>query len=345
MRRSSSRTTVSLFAAGALLSSAGMLEAQSLGGISRCPAAAQIAAAATHAALQNNTGLNARQSSAVVTTVVRQASQSAPYAAADICTASMQVIHQVVLASASRGNTPQGNLTHNQVAELPPEAAITTADGYRKMTKAVVQGAIDGCVSSGLGAEGLQQLITAVANSMVKDAASQAAVTAVATKNGTADPTHGLPMDTVAEGTTVTKALVGTIVQVALDNGFSAKEVTAAVNRSASAAITTAQNIGSTMQNELAGSAAAGVASQVANEVATSAAKAVATAIAADIQSHVDTKTLSTAATDPTDNTPTTTQNQNQNVNTPTTTPGDQSRVTIPRIIPTPTPASGGGFK
>jgi len=322
-----------------------MLQAQELGGVSSCPAAAEIASAATSAALQNNTGLNARQASAVVTTVVRQASQSAPYAAADICTASMQAIHQAVIASASQGNTPQGNLTHNQVAELPPEAAITTADGYRKMTKAVVQGAIDGCVSSGLGAEGLQQLIAAVVNSMVKDAALQAASSAGATRNGTADPTHGLPVDTVVEGVAVTKALVGTVVQVALDNGFTEKEVNTAVDRAALSAITTAQNIGSTLQGELAGGAAAGVASQVANEVSTAAAKAVATAIAADIQSHADTKTLTTAATDPVDNPQTTQQNQNQKVTTPTTTPGDQTPVTIPRIVPTPTPASGGGFR
>jgi len=342
MRRSSSRTTVSLFAAGALISTAGMLQAQSLGGISRCPAAAQIAAAATHAALQNNTGLNARQSSAVVTAVVRQASQSAPYAAASICTASMQVIHQVVLASASQGKTQPGNLTHNQVAELPPEAAITTADGYRKMTKAVVQGAIDGCVSSGLGAEGLQQLITAVTTSMVRDAGSQAAVTAVATQNGTADPTRGLPMDTVAEGQAVTKALVGTIVQVALDNGFSDKEVSTAVNRAASAAAVAAQNVGATLQTDVNGHVAASVASQVANEVASAAAKAVANAIVSDLSTHANTKEMAAAATD---NTQTPTQNQNQNVNTPTTTPGDQSRVTIPRIIPTPTPASAGGIR
>jgi len=297
-----------------------------------------------------------------VTTVVRQATQSAPYAAASICTASMQVIHEVVLASASRGSTPQGNLTHNQVAELPPEAAITTADGYRKMTKAVVQGAVDGCVSSGLGTEGLQQLITAVVNSMVKDAASQAAVSSVASKNGTADPTHGLPMDTVAEGTAVTRALVGTIVQVALDNGFSDKEITAAVNRSASAATTTAQNIGSQLQSEVAGSAAAGIASQVAQEVATSAAKAVATAIASEIQNHVDANELAAGARD---NTQTTTQNQNNNTQTTTSTtvPGDQSSVNTTRIlptptptrtstptptptpVPTPTPASGGGFR
>jgi hypothetical protein len=334
-----------------LLSSSSLIQAQGLGEVSTCTDVPQITAAATTAALQNDTGLTARQASAVVTTVVRQASQSAPYAVASICESAMQAIQHQVLTASSEGKTPPtaSQMTHNEIALLSAEQAATTADGYRKMTKAVVQGAIDGCVSSGLGAEGLQQLITSVANSLVKDAAVQAAMTAIATKNGTADPAHGLPMDTLEEGTAVTRALVGTIVQVALDNGFTDKEVSTAVNRAAASAVSTAQNINTLISDRVASLVANQTAQTVANEtaktIAAETAKTVAAAIAAEIQTRNDTKTLTTAANDAADNTQTPTQNQNQNVNTPTTTPGDQSRVTIPRIIPTPTPASAGGIQ
>ena len=54
------------------------LRAQGLGGVSSCNQAPQITAAATSFAMQGNNGLNSRQASAIVTTIVRQATQAAP---------------------------------------------------------------------------------------------------------------------------------------------------------------------------------------------------------------------------------------------------------------------------
>lgn len=266
------------------------LRAQGLGGVSSCAQAPQITAAAASFALQNNTGLNSRQASAVLTTVVRQASQSAPYLADANCTAAMNSIQKTVLQTASRGQTPQGNLSRDEVATLPPEEAVATPDGYRKMSKAVVQGAIEGAVSSGLNAEGLQKLTAAVTVSIVKDAAAQAAVNAASSQNGTTDPSHGLPMDNVEEAKTVTAALVGTIVQVAVKAGFSEKEVSTAIERAAAQCVAEAQNVGSTIQNGVPGGVAADVASQIAGQVATDVAKQVATAVAGAVQNLVDTK-------------------------------------------------------
>jgi|688.fasta_scaffold23024_11 hypothetical protein len=257
------------------------LRAQGLGGVSRCDQAPQIAASAASFALQNNTGLNSQQASAVVTTVVRQASQSAPYLADAICTAALNSIQQTVLQTASQGQTPQGNLSRNEVATLPPEEAVATPDGYREMSKAVVKGAIEGAVSARMGTEGLQQLIAAVTISIVKDAAMQAS-----SQNGTTDPTHGLPMDNVEEAKAMTTALVATIVQVALRAGFSDKQVSTAIDRAAAQCADAAQNIGSTIQNGAPGSVATEVASQVAGQVA------------AEVQNQVDTK-IQLGAQDP----------------------------------------------
>ncbi len=311
------------------------LRAQGLGGVSTCPSAPQITAAATSFALQGDTGLNSRQASAVVTTVVRQATQAAPYAIAEICTAAMQTVQQTALQTAAQGKTPQGNLSHEEVAQLSPSESVAVDDGYRKMTKAVVQGAIDGGVSAGIGAPELQQLIAAVTTSMVKDAGTQAALTAAASKNGTPDPSKGLPMDTAEEGKTVTAMIVATIAQVAKTAGFSDKEISTAVNRAAAECVNVAQNIDSVIRQ--------GVASEVAGQVA------------AEVVKHDTPSSQQRGNDDGDDAAPT----QNNAPNTLPIAPGQpiipggnaaptvltRDATPTPTPRPTPTPASPGGSR
>lgn len=330
------------------------LRAQGLGGVSTCPSAPQITAAATSFALQGNNGLNARQASAVVTTVVRQATQAAPYAIAEICTAAMQTLQQTVLQTAAQGKTPQGNLSHEEVAQLSPSESVAVDDGYRKMTKAVVQGAIDGGVSAGIGAPELQELIAAVTTSMVKDAGTQAALTAATSKNGTPDPSKGLPMDTVEEGKTVTALIVSTIAQVARTAGFSDKEISTAIDRAAAQAVAAAQNIESVLKqeasrgvaNQVAGQVANEVASQVASQVAAQVAKQVATAVAAEVLKHDTPKSQQGGNDDGDDAAPT--QNQNNAPKTLPNAPGQSINPgvnTPPNVLaPQPTPRRASDF-
>ena len=331
------------------------LRAQGLGGVSTCPSAPQITAAATSFALQGDTGLNSRQASAVVTTVVRQATQAAPYAIAEICTAAMQTVQQTALQTAAQGKTPQGNLSHEEVAQLSPSESVAVDDGYRKMTKAVVQGAIDGGVSAGIGAPELQQLIAAVTTSMVKDAGTQAALTAAASKNGTPDPSKGLPMDTAEEGKTVTAMIVATIAQVAKTAGFSDKEISTAVNRAAAECVNVAQNIDSVIRQGVASEVAGQVAEQVANQVAVEVAKQVATAVAAEVVKHDTPSSQQRGNDDGDDAAPT----QNNAPNTLPIAPGQpiipggnaaptvltRDATPTPTPRPTPTPASPGGSR
>jgi hypothetical protein len=317
------------------------LRAQGLGGVSSCDQAPQITAAATSFALQGDTGLNARQASAVVTTVVRQATQAAPYAMTEICNAAMQTVQQTVLQTAAQGKTPQGNLSHEEVAQLSPAEAVAVSDGYRKMTKAVVQGAIDGGVSAGIDAPELQKLIASVTTSMVKDAGMQASLTATTSKNGTPDPSKGLPMDTAEEGKEVTALIVGTITQVAKNAGFSDKEISTAVNRAAAECVAAAQNIDSVIRQGVAGQVANQVASQVAVEVA----KQVATAVAAEVVKPTAQLSVPAGGEDGND---APTQNQNNAPKTLPTAPGQTINPgvnTPPTILVPPTPASSGGTR
>ena len=326
------------------------LRAQGLGGVSTCPSAPQITAAATSFALQGDTGLNARQASAVVTTVVRQATQAAPYAMAEICSAAMQTVQQTVLQTAAQGKTPQGDLSHEEVAQLSPQEAVAVSDGYRKMTKAVVQGAIDGGVSAGIDAPELQKLIASVTTTMVKDAGIQAALTATTSKNGTPDPSKGLPMDTAEEGKTVTAMIVATIAQVAKNAGFSDKEISTAVNRAAAECVNVAQNIDSVIRqgvaSEVAGQVAGQVANQVASQVAVEVAKQVATAVAAEVVKPTSQLSTPGGGADVDDAAPT--QNQNNAPKTLPTAPGQTINPgvnTPPTVLTPPTPASSGGTR
>ena len=326
------------------------LRAQGLGGVSTCPSAPQITAAATSFALQGDTGLNARQASAVVTTVVRQATQAAPYAMAEICSAAMQTVQQTVLQTAAQGKTPQGDLSHEEVAQLSPQEAVAVSDGYRKMTKAVVQGAIDGGVSAGIDAPELQKLIASVTTSMVKDAGMQAALTAATSKDGTPDPSKGLPMDTAEEGKTVMAMIVATITQVAKNAGFSDKEISTAVNRAAAESVATAQNIDSVIRqgvaSEVAGQVAGQVANQVASQVAVEVAKQVATAVAAEVVKPTSQLSTPGGGADVDDAAPT--QNQNNAPKTLPTAPGQTINPgvnTPPTVLTPPTPASSGGTR
>jgi hypothetical protein len=325
------------------------LRAQGLGGVSSCDQAPQITAAATSFALQGDTGLNARQASAVVTTVVRQATQTAPYAMSEICNAAMQTVQAAVLQTAAQGKSPQGNLSHEEVAQLPPSEAVAVADGYRKMTKAVVQGAIDGGVSAGIDAPELQKLIASVTVSMVKDAGVQAALTATSSKNGTPDPSKGLPMDTAEEGKTVTAMIVATITQVAKNAGFSDKEISTAVNRAAAECVSTAQNIDAVIRqsvaSQVAGQVAGQVANQVASQIAVEVAKQVATAVAAEVVRPVTPVTTPAGGEDSND---APSQNQNTAPKTLPTSPGQTINPgvnTPPTVLTPPTPASSGGTR
>jgi hypothetical protein len=314
------------------------LRAQGLGGVSSCDQAPQITAAATSFALQGDSGLNARQASAVVTTVVRQATQTAPYAMSEICNAAMQTVQATALQTAAQGKSPPENLSHEEVAQLPPSEAVAVADGYRKMTKAVVQGAIDGGVSAGIEAPELQKLIASVTVSMVKDAGVQAALTAATSKNGTPDPSKGLPMDTAEEGKAVTAMIVATLSQVAKNAGFSDKEISTAINRAAAECVATAQNIDAVIRqsvaSQVAGQVAGQVANQVASQVAVEVAKQVATAVAAEVVRPTSQLSVPDGGADvDTKKTP-----------NPTIVPGDNNSV-APRILPTPIPASSGGTR
>ncbi len=348
--------------------------AQDVGKISTCPSAPQISAAATAFALSNDSRLNASQSSVLLTTVLRQITQSAPYLAPECTLAAMNSLRQTVLASAAKGEVARNDLAPENVSTLSIEQAITTSDGYRKMTKAIIQGGIDGAMSMGLGAEGLQKLITAVTVSLVADAAEQAASSAVNNPNN--DPSKALPMDTPEEATALTKIIVSTIVQVGLKAGFTDQEISTAINKAGDVCVETAKNIENALQNpatvgganqaadSVAGQVAAQVASQVASQVAAQVAKevavAVSTAVAAEIKNHVDTKSqqmapdpeavtdsLSTPGVGTRDTLPTAPGQAiipgvnvpPQNLSPlPTPTP-------VPTPVPTPTPASPGGQK
>jgi hypothetical protein len=263
----------------------------------------------------------------------------------EICNAAMQTLQQTVLQTAAQGKTPQGNLSHEEVAQLSPAEAVAVSDGYRKMTKAVVQGAIDGGVSAGIDAPELQKLIASVTVSMVKDAGVQAAITATTSKNGTPDPSKGLPMDTAEEGKEVTALIVGTITQVAKNAGFTEKEINVAVNRAAAEAVATAQNIDSVIRqsvaSQVAGQVAGQVANQVASQVAVEVAKQVATAVAAEVVRPVTPVTGEDSNDAPS-------QNQNTAPKTLPTSPGQTINPgvnTPPTVLTPPTPASGGGIR
>jgi hypothetical protein len=298
MKPGTSKMATALMAVVGLASSLGTLlparaqEGGGLGSVSSCPAAAEIAAATTIYALSNDSGLNARQASALLTTTMRQLSMSAPEQATALNVAAMKALQQVVLDSAAAGKTPQTELSHDQVAALPPEEAVTTPDGYRKMTKAVIQGGVDGAMSMGFGAEGLQALVTAVAVSMVQDAGAQAALAATQNKNG--ENAKFLPMSDAETAKDVTSLIVSTIVQVALSAGFTDKEISTAVNKAAADATEAADKIGDLVAAQSAAAAGTDAATSVANEVASAVAKetasAVARAVAAEIKNHVDTK-------------------------------------------------------
>lgn len=336
-------------------------EGGGLGSVSSCPAAAEIAAAATAYALSDETGLTSRQASALLTTTMRQLSMSAPEQTTAHTIAAMKALQQVVLDAAAAGKTPQTELSHDQIAALPPEEAVTTPDGYRKMTKAVIQGGVDGGVSMGLGAEGLKDLITAVAVSMVQDAGVQAAVAVSQNKNG--ENTKFLPMSDAETAKDVTTLIVSTMVQVALTAGFSDKEISTAINKAGNEATEIAKNIGDILGAESASAAGVSAATSAANEVASAVAKetaaAVATAVAKEIKYHVDTKIqlgakdweavtdpLSTPGVGTQDTIPTAPGRPiipgvnvpPQNLSplpTPTPTP-----TPVPTPVPTPTPAS-----
>jgi hypothetical protein len=264
----------------------------------------------------------------------------------EICSAAMQTVQAQVLQTAAQGKTPQGNLTHEEVAQLSPSEAVAVSDGYRKMTKAVVQGAIDGGVSAGIDATELQKLISSVTTSMVKDAGMQAALTATTSKNGTPDPSKGLPMDTAEEGQTVTAMIVATISQVAKNAGFSDKEISTAINRAAAEAVATAQNIDSVIRQSVASQVAGQVAGQVASQVAVEVAKQVATAVASEVVRPASQLSTPNGGADVDDASPT--QNQNNAPKTIPTSPGQPLNpgVNTPATILTPrTPASPGGFR
>ena len=342
------------------LPSAHAQEGGGLGSVSSCPAAAEIAAAATIYSLSNETGLTSRQASALLTTTMRQLSMSAPEQATALNVAAMKALQQVVLDAAAAGKTPQTELSHDQIAALPPEEAVTTPDGYRKMTKAVIQGGVDGAMSMGLGAEGLKELITAVTVSMVQDAGMQAAVAVNQGKND--QNTKFLPMSDAGTAKDVTALIVSTIVQVALTAGFTDKEISTAINKAAADALEAADKIGDIVGAQSASAAGVGAATSAANEVASAVAKetasAVAKAVAAEIKNHVDTKiqlgakdpeavtdSLSTPGVGTRDTMPTAPgQAIIPGVNVP---PQNLSPLPTPRPtptpVPTPTPASPGG--
>jgi len=328
--------------------------AQELGSFSSCPAAPEIAAASTAYVLSNETGLNSRQASALVTSMFNQLTRSAPEFAIPSTIAAMKTIQQAVLDSASKNQTPTESLTHDQIAELTPEQAVLTPDGYRKMTKAVVQGAIQGSMSMGMGADGLRELITAITTSMVVDAAKQAAVTAIRKENGASSPSNALPMDNAENGKDVTALIVTTIVNVAMTAGYSATQISDAVNKAGDECTKMAKNIDQVLGVDAAGGAASStaaamasgtanqvanqVASQVATQVASQVATQVAKAVAAEVKYHVDT-TIQGAAVD----TPVGTLPPTQTL---PSAPGSQiipggnapPNIIVPKPVPTPTP-------
>jgi len=328
-------------------------EGGGLGNVSSCPAAAEIAAAATIYALSNDSGLTSRQASALLTTTMRQLSMSAPEQATALNVAAMKALQQVVLDAAAAGKTPQTDLSHDQIAALPPEEAVTTPDGYRKMTKAVIQGGVDGAMSMGLGAEGLQALITAVTVSMVQDAGLQAAIAVNQNKSG--ENAKFLPMSDAKTATDVTSLIVSTIVQVALTAGFTDKEISTAINKAASEAFEAAKNISDIAAAQSASAAGTDAATSAANEVASAVAKetasAVAKAVAMEIKNHVDTKiqlgtqdpeavtdSLSTPGVGTRDTLPTAPgQAIIPGVNVP---PQNLAPLPTPTPVPTPKPAS-----
>lgn len=325
MKPGTSKIATALVALVGFAVSPGMLlpvraqEGGGLGSVSSCPAAAEIAAAATIYALSNDSGLTSRQASAFLTTTMRQLSMSAPEQATPLNVAAMKALQKVVLDAAAAGKTPQTDLSHDQVALLSPEEAVTTPDGYRKMTKAVIQGGVDGAMSMGLGAEGLQALITAVTVSMVQDAGMQAAVAQAQNKNG--ENTKFLPISDAETAKDVTAIIVSTIVQVALTAGFTDKEISTAINKAANEAVEAANSIGDLVGAQSASSAGTDVATSAANEVASAVAKetasAVAKAVAMEIKNHVDTK-IQFGAQDP------------EAVTDPLSTPGVGTRDTLP---------------
>lgn len=349
-------TPPALLVAVLLATSASRLHAQaeSLGSVSTCEAAPQIAAAATSYAITSG-GLTHAQAVAVIQTIVQQAAAAAPNLAPQIAQRAIQELstasQQTVADSKSLPNTA----TKEQILPAAAAQAVTTTEGFKDLATAVTKAAVTGAAQTGIDAPSLAKIFTAIATAIVEESATQAAQHAVMEKAGTVSASTSLPMDNAANSVSVIKDIVTTAVQVATSFGINAKEVAVAINTASQAAQQTAQNISSTVANKLSGTAAtetasavaSQVAQQVATQVATQVAQQVAKAVANEVQNQVSnveqvSKQTQTETTQ-------TGQSQQSPAQSTTTAPGgnttsggngSQNNPIPPRVIPTPTPAS-----
>jgi hypothetical protein len=349
-------TPPALLVAVLLATSASRLHAQaeSLGSVSTCEAAPQIAAAATSYAISSG-GLTHAQAVAVIQTIVQQAAAAAPNLAPQIAQRAIQELSAASQKSVADNKSLPNTTTKEQIMPATAAQALTTTEGFKDVAAAVTTAAVTGAAQTGIDAPALAKIFSAISTAIIEESATQAAQHAVMEKSGVASATSSLPMDNAANSVAVIKEIVTAAVQVATSFGLNAKEITAAISTGSQAAQQSAQNISATVANKISGTAAtetaSAVASQVAQQVATQVATQVAKAVANEVQNQVSnveqvSKQTQTETTQ-------TGQSQQSSAQSTTTAPGgnttsggngSQNSPIPPRVIPIPTPTPASNY-
>ena len=322
------------------------------GSVSTCPAAPQISAAASSFLLSPRAGLTLNQASSGIHAVVQQTVRAAPNMAPQIAQQTIASISMAASSAAQRSEATHNGASTTEALAAPAAAGTTATAGYMAVVQSVVQGAIQGCASTGMNTTDLKNIISAIATTIVTEAAKQSGATAMASKNGDLPAEKSLPMDNAQNAVAVIKAVVSTVTQTAGALGIPPVEIAGSINRAGQDSIATAKNLSSdVISSAVAGQTAGQVASQVASQVAQQVAQQVAKEVAAQVNQV--TKDVQKS------------QNQNSSgnsQNTPNTLPiapgqpiipGGNAAPTVltrdatptPTPRPTSTPASPGGSR
>jgi hypothetical protein len=331
-----------------------------LGSVSTCPSAPQISAVATSFALAPQSGLNLSQANAAVHTIVQQAVKSAPNLAPQIAQQAIATITQTAEITAKNSQASHNGVSVQELLDTPAHVAVSATAGYSAAVQSVVQGTIQGCSSSGMIQSDLKNIISAIASTIVTEAAKQAGVTAATTQNGAVPAAEkSLPMDNAQNSVAVIKDVVASVTQQASALGIPPAEIATSINDAGQDAKAVAQNIGTdvvaaAVSRQTAGQVASQVAAQVAQQVAAQVAQQVASQVAAQVnQVTKDTQKAveqSQSANPGSQNSPSTVPTApGQSVNPGNGTPPtilQPNPTPIPRSSPpqpTPTPTSGRG--
>ena len=323
-----------------------------LGSVSTCPSAPIIAAAASSYALSEEGGLTAAQASKVIQNIVQQSSASAPYAAPQIAAQVMAGISQAAKDAASQGLSIPSSVTPAQLASLPASLAVTTTAYYQSTVSAVAAGAIQGLgPAAAKYPDLLAQVVSAITTSIVREAAVQAAATAISKQNGTSDASKTLPMGSVENAEAVAKAVVSSVLETCAAVGVSPISIKQAINGAKKDCVAEAQNVATLLVGDPtiqaasqtpapqdATAAAGQVAGQVAGEVAGQVAQQVAQQVALAVAQQVAQQAASqTTGTQPAANQTSTTPSQSATLQN-SVVPNNSVFVNPPPIPPTPTP-------